>query len=157
MAAEFLSELRRNKQALIDEEERLCRYTGSQGTDEEGRRLDRREFAVTIVALQWLATCQMGGHRRGGRYRDDMLEIVGDFTRYGLPTEAGITLRVANDGQSWYAWRRTVTGWCFAIGAAGPPPRQWEYDGPDPPTGFPGRDSAWGNEPFSDQANCNWR
>ena len=49
-----------------------------------------------------------------------------DFTLHGLPRESGITLHVARDGQSWYARRRTVTGWCFAIGAAGPPPDQWE-------------------------------
>ena len=158
VVAEFLSECRRKKQALIDEEERLRCYTGSQETDEESRRLDRREFAATIAALRWLGTCQMGWYRNDGhRYRDDMLKIVGDFTRHGLPTESGITLRVANDGQSWYAWRRTMTGWCFAIGAAGPPPNQWEYDGPEPPKGFPGRDSAWGDAPFSDQVNRNWR
>ena len=157
VVAEFLSECRRKKQALIDEEERLRCYTGSQETDEESRRLDRREFAATIAALRWLGTCQMGWYGNDDhRYRDDMLKIVGDFTRHGLPTESGITLRVANDGQSWYAWRRTMTGWCFAIGAAGPPPNQWEYDGPEPPKGYPGEDVSWGDVPFSDQVNRNW-
>ena len=101
----------------------------------------------------------MGWHRnRGGRYRDDLLKMIGDdFTRQGLPKESGIALRVSSDGQAWYAWRRTVTGWCFAIGAAGPPPEQWEYDGPEPPHGFPGRDRTWGERPFSDQVNRNWR
>ena len=156
--AEFLDDLRCAEQAKIDEEERLRRYSGSQELDDEGRRLDRREFAATIDALQWLATCQMGWHRRGGRYRHDMLKILGDdFTHQGLPRESGIKLHVAKDGQSWYAWRRTVTGWCFAIGAAGPPPDQWKYDGPEPPKGFPGKDSSWGDGPFSDQANRNWR
>ena len=28
------------------------------------------------------------------------------------------------------------TGWCFAIGAAGPPPDRWEYDSPEPPGRF---------------------
>ena len=157
VVADFLDDLRRAEQARLDEEERLRRFSGSQEADDEGRRLDRREFAATTHALHRLATCQMGWHRNGGRYRRDMLKILGDdFTRSGLPKEPGITLRVARNGQSWYAWRRTVTGWCFAIGAAGPPPDQWECDGPEPPSGFPGRDPSWGDGPFSDQVTRNW-
>ena len=79
----------------------------------------------------------------GRRYRDDLLQILDDsLTRLGLPKESGVTLRVSEDGQSWYAWRRTVTGWCFAIGAAGVPPDQWEYDGAEPPKGYPGNDQS---------------
>jgi len=157
VVAEFLGTLSREQRAKIDEEERLRRYIGSQELDDEGRRLDRREFAETNGALHWLATCQMGWHRDGGRYRRDLLKVLGDdFTRHGLPKESGITLHVAPDGQSWYAWRRTVTGWCFAIGAAGPPPNQWTYDGPEPPRGFPGQDLSWGAEPFADEVNRNW-
>lgn len=128
VVAVFLEELRRARKAVLEEQERIRRYAGSHETDEEGRRLDRREFAETIDALRWLETCQMGWYRnRGGHYRDDLLKMIaGDFTRQGLPKESGITLRVSADGQAWYAWRRTVTGWCFAIGAAGPPPDQWE-------------------------------
>ena len=157
VVAEFLDDLRRAEQAKLDEEERLRRYRDSQDLDDEGRRLDRREFAATIHALQWLATCQMGWHRNGGRYRRDMLKILDDdFTRHGLSKESGIRLHVAQDDQSWFAWRRTVTGWCFAIGAAGPPPNQWMYDGPEPPKGFPGEDSSWGDGPFADRVNRNW-
>ena len=157
VVAEFLNTLSREEQAKIDEEERLRRYSGSQELDGEGRRLDRREFAETIRALHWVATCQMGWHQNGGVYRRDLLGVLGDdFTQHGLPKESGITLHVAPDGQSWYAWRRTVTGWCFAIGAAGPPPDQWTYDGPRPPTGLPGEDSSWGDGPFGDLVNRNW-
>lgn len=158
VVAEFVNDQERKQRAQRDEKERLRRYLGSQEVDDEGRRLDRREFATTIEALGWLATCQMGCYRRGDCYRGDLLNILdNDFTRRGLPKESGITLHVAKDGQSWYAWRRTVTGWYFAIGAAGPPPNRWEYDGPRPPNGFPGQDSVWGSEPFSDQAKRNWR
>ena len=157
VVAEFLDALSRTEQAKLYEEERLRRYSGSQELDDAGRRLDRREFAETIHALHWLATCQMGWHRNGGRYRRDMLRVLGDdFTHHGLPRESGITLHIAQDGQSWYAWRRTVTGWCFAIGAAAPPPDQWKYDGPEPPKGYPGEDVSWGDGPFSDQVNRNW-
>ena len=157
VVAEFLDDMRRAEQAKIDEEDRLKRYSGSQELDDEGRRLDRREFAETIAALRWLATCQMGWYRRGSRYRTDILDLLGDdFTNQGLPRESGIKLHVAQDGQSWYAWRQTVTGWYFAIAAAGPPPDQWEYDGPEPPTGYPGESSSWGDGPFSSHVNRNW-
>lgn len=157
VVADFLDDLSRKEQARIEEEERLRRYSGSQELDDEGRRLDRREFAETIRALHRLATCQMGWHGNGGGYRPDLLKLLGDdFMRHGLPKESDITLHVAPDGQSWYAWQRTVTGWCFAIGAAEPPPDQWRYDGSEPPRGFPGKDPSWGDEPFADQANRNW-
>jgi hypothetical protein len=136
----------------------MVRYVGVPGTDDEGRRLDRREFNETTAALRWLATCQMGWHRnRGGRYRPDMLGILNhDFKSHGLPEEHGITMHVSKDGQSWWAWRQTITGWCFAIGAAGPPPDQWEFDGPEPPHAFPGKDKRWGDTRFSLPSNRNW-
>lgn len=154
----FRDELRSQQQAVVEEQERMRRYAGSPETDEEGRRLDRREFAATIEALRLLETCQMGWYRnRGGHYRNDLLEMLGnDLTRQGLPREHGISVLVSDDGQDWYAWRRTVTGWCFAIGASGPPPNQWEQDGPEPPRGFPGQDSSWGVRPSDGQANRNW-
>ncbi len=49
--------------------------------------------------------------------------------------------------------RRTVTGWVFAVGAAGPPPEQWFYDGPEPPSGYPGSDPGWGRSPFEQGPN----
>jgi hypothetical protein len=137
---------------------RLARYAGVQGVDADGRPLDRREFDETKRALRWLATCQMGWYRRrGGKYRRDLLDLLGhDFTSHGLPSEHGITMHVAKGGRSWWAWRRTVGGWCFAIGAAGPPPDQWEFDGPEPPDGFPGKDADWGNSAHSLTSNRNW-
>ena len=155
---EFRQQQRERARTVADEQERLRRYAGSDSTDEEGRRLDRREFKETIDALLTIHTCQMGWFRnRGERYRDDLLQILDDsLTRHGLPSESGVTLRVSEDGQSWYAWRRTVTGWCFAIGAAGAPPDQWKYDGAEPPKGYPGNDQSWGSDPFSDEVSPNW-
>lgn len=100
----------------------------------------------------------MGWYRnRGGRYRDDILDIVGhDFTRHGLPSDHGITVQVSDDGQRWWAARQAVTGWWFAIGAAEPPPDEWEYDGPEPPAGFPGIDDRWGDRPFAVDVCKNW-
>ncbi len=158
VVAQFQQSHRDEKQAAVDEADRLRRYTGSNGTDAEGRRLDRREFKETMNVLRWLATCQMGWYQNEewGRYRPDLLDMIVDFALHGLPSDSGITMDVSEDGQAWYVWRRTVTGWCFAIGATGPPPDQWEYDGPEPPSGFPGTDHHWGQSAFSDEVNPNW-
>lgn len=137
---------------------RLKRFAGVAGADEDGRRLDQREFLETKNALRWLASCQMGWYHNDGRYRLDLLEAIGDdLFGPGLPRPTGIAMSVSRDGQTWFAWRRTISGWCFAIGADGPPSDQWEYDGPEPPEGFPGRDPAWGSAPFGvGDANRNW-
>lgn len=138
------------------EADALVLYADIQGTDDEGRQLDRREFAETTDALEWLSVCQMGWYRNRtkGRYPRDLLKIFQPgFTR-GLPDDHGITMKVRKDGQAWFAWRRTVTGWCFGIGANGPSPNQWFYEGPEPPHGYPGSDPAWGNRPF--ERGPNW-
>jgi hypothetical protein len=133
----------------------LVRYVGAPGTDAVGRQLDRREFAETIAALEWLSTCHMGWYVNPpeGRYKADMLKIFQPGFMRGLPDEHGITLKVRKDGQAWYAWRRTITGWIFAVGANGPPPNQWFYDGSEPPKGYPGSDPAWGSTAFERGAN----
>lgn len=133
---------------------RLVRFAGVDGTNASGRRLDQREFAETKDALQWLGTCQIGWYRsRDGRYRPDLLEILGDFSRRGLPDAHGIEMHVRSDGKAWYAWRRTASNWVFAIGAAKEPPDQWLYDGASPPQGFPGTDATWGDRPFANSTN----
>jgi hypothetical protein len=157
VVADFQGSLRDKERVAAEEQERLRRYTGSDETDAEGRRLDRREFKETMKALYWLADCMEGWYsnedRGPKRYRADLLEVFGPdfFKPYGLPEDHGVTIRVAKNGKAWYAWRRTVTGWCFAIGAAGPPPDRWEYDGPEPPERFPSKGRGWG-----DKANRNW-
>jgi hypothetical protein len=138
---------------------RLTQYAGVDGVDESGRRLDRREFGETTAALRWLGTCQMGWYRNNDadRYRPDLLNFVFDgVAGERLPDPHGVTMRVSADGQKWFAWRRTISGWVFAIGSAGPPPDQWEYDGPEPPTSFPGEDPAWGTTSFNQEVNVNW-
>jgi len=143
---DFKESRRAHQRAEVEARDRLQRYAGADGADDDGRRLDEREFKETKDALLALATAQMGWYRnRGGRYRPELLEILKSrFERCGLTPDHGILLWVADDGQSWWAYRRTVTGWCFAVGAAAPPPDQWLYDGPQPPTGPPGEDMAWG-------------
>ena len=157
---EFRESFANSEQAAIEKKEQLRRYAGSDETDSDGRRLDRREFKETMSALDWLATCQMGWYRnddQNEQYRADLLEILGtSFIGRGLPDDPDITLRISNDGQAWYAWRRTMTGWCFAIGAAGPPSDQWKYDGPEPPHGFPEPHGQWAHWTRSDDIAPNW-
>lgn len=136
-------------------ERSISENAGVDGVDESGRRLDRRQFDATQKALRWLAACQMGHYRSGGRYREDLLSIVEPhFERDGLPSDHGIEMRVAPDGTGWFAVRRTVTGWWFGIGAAGPPPDQWLYDGPVQPSGMPA-EPEW-NRFGLGTASLNW-
>ena len=140
---DFLRDQDRRAEEKQEAADRLVRYAGIDGEDEDGQRLDQREFAETKNALQWLATMQMGWYQdRGGRYRPELLNMLDPD---GLPDDHGIHLNVSKDGQAWWARRRTVTDWCFAIGANQAPPDQWLYDGADSPNGFPGEDLAWGD------------
>jgi hypothetical protein len=145
-ALRAIRHVRRERRAEHEAEraaaQRLIDNAGVDGWDDDGKRLDQREFKETRKALQWLATCHMGHYRQDDRYRRDLLPIVEPhFVRDGLPEEHEIVMTVASDGQSWYAYRKTNSGWYFAIGATGPPPDQWCYDGPRPPAGFPNDDS----------------
>ncbi len=117
----------------------LIENAGRVGADEFGRQFDRREHTETQAALRRLAISQMGHYRNGGeKYRGDLLPMLKPgFMRDGLPLPHGIVMYVAADGQSWYAERQTITGYWFAIGAVGPPPDQWLFDGSERPSGFP--------------------
>ena len=134
----------REEQKRIDAEEaakrRLIDNAGMIGTDQDGKQLDQREHAETAKALYWLATCQMGHYRNLKRYRKDRVFFaIVEHTaqQHGLPTPTDIRLRVSADAQSWYAERKTIPGHWFAIGAAGPPPDQWLYDGATKPVKYP--------------------
>jgi hypothetical protein len=133
----------------------LVANVGITGVDSSGRQLDRREFAATKKALEWLWTCHAGRYKNHGRYQKDLLDLLDDFSRQGLPQPHGIVMRMNKHGTSWYAYRRTATGWVFGIGAAGEPNDQWFFDGPQPPEGFPGSD-AKGWSPFMADARTEW-
>jgi hypothetical protein len=124
--------------------DRLEAFAGMKGINEQGQQLDRREFAETQEALRWVATCHMGWYNRRKRYRRDLLEILGDFDRQGLTADHGIVMKVRKDGQAWYAYRRTITGWVLGIGASKGTLDQWFYDGPEPPSSYPRPGHGWG-------------
>ena len=140
----ILQEHREQADAETATKRRLIENAGRVGADELGRQFDQREHAETQDALRRLAISQMGHYRNGGkRYREDLLPMLKPgFMRDGLPLPHGIVMYVAADGQSWYAERQTVTGYWFAIGAVGPPPDQWLFDGSEKPSEFPD-DAAW--------------
>lgn len=141
------------KRDTEDQERRdhLEAYSGVDGDNEDGRRLDQREFEESKKALLWLATCQMGWHRnRGNTYRPELLQVLSDsdiFQRHGLPGDHGIVMHVCENGQAWYAYRETISGWVLGVGASEAPPDQWYYDGPHAPSSFPSPGNGWGESP----------
>lgn len=133
------------QRAVAAKERRFQELAGVKGVDADGHQLDQREFNETKRLLDYLSICHMGHYRKEGRYRTDLLDLFGPdtFVGKGLPPEPHINMTVAPDGQSWWAWRRTVTGWVFGIGALEAPNDRWEFDGPDVPSGGPGTHPAW--------------
>jgi hypothetical protein len=132
---------RRARPALAAQ--RLQRFAGVTGHDLNGRQLDQREMNETRESLRWLATCHMGHHSNRGHYRADLLDILGDFARKGLPEDHGIQMTVASDGQSWHAWRRTPSGLVLGIAALADPADHWYYAGTQPPSASPPHDPRW--------------
>jgi hypothetical protein len=153
---EFEAHLKDEERERREAEDRLVRYAGVDGEDAEGLRLDRREFEETTSALRSIATCQMGWGQRETGYRADILEVVGDLSSHGLQGDGDIQVAISASGESWYAWRRTVSGWVFAIGAAAEATDLWEFDGPKPPGGFPGESADWGPGPLMSDTAPNW-
>ena len=138
--AAMKAEAARKQKAAED----LKANAGAVGLDDHGRQLDKREFKETVSALDHLAASQMGWYRsRDRRYQPDLLERFPDVFKGDLPADHGITMEVSNSGQSWFAWRRTPSGLCFGVGAAGRPPDQRFYEGMDPPNGFPKVTPGW--------------
>lgn len=154
---EYRADRRAAEAAAKQEADDLVRYAGTKGTDALGRQLDRREFKESANALEWLHTMQQGWFNRDGRYRDDLADAFSDtWSRRGLPEDHGIKVAVSRSGHSWFGWRRTPSGWCFAIGANGAEGDEWYYDGPEPPSTFPGKGhhAGWADEPF--EYTLNW-
>lgn len=141
---EYRRDIRRNVKAERVRLERLLTMSGVAGTDENGFRRDRREFAATKKVLNHLFYMQMGWHRnRLGHFKPDILEFLGDVTKEGLPAEHGIELRIRSDRQAWYACRETPSGWFFGVGGDGDLTTEWQYDGVEPPATFPSGEGGW--------------
>ncbi len=116
------------------EREREAEHAGSQGTDEEGRRLDTRGFKDAKKSLGWLSTIQMGQWRNHGRYGEHLEAMapgkLGDKQLHG---RSNIHMLVAEEGREFRAWRSTPSDFCFGIAGRGGPVNEWRYAGMGPP------------------------
>ena len=142
----------RSKQARDDlAAAKLVRYAGVEGTDWDDQPLDQREFVETKEALDHLALFQRSQFEQHQRYNPDL--EVGVLVARNLPNEHGIVMEVNKKGSAWFAWRRTVAGWCLGVGASGPPPDQWTFVASEPPDAFPRTDAGWRRGDFDDEAD----
>lgn len=154
----YLDARRIQAQGVAIRQELLHAHTGSDETDEQGRRLDRREFPETAEVMRSVASATQGCYR-DGRYREELLRVFTDYSsQSGLPRPSDVVVRIADDGQAWFAWRRTVTGWVFGAAGSGAPSAslEYHYDGPDPPMDFPVRDQRWIEGSPLEQRAGNW-
>jgi hypothetical protein len=155
---DFRDDRAADRVSKADARQRLITYAGVSGVNSDGLTLDRREFAETKQALRWLATCHMGWYQRDDRpnkYRSNLLSVLDDFSRQGLPGDHGIVMKVRKNGQAWYAFRTTPSGHVFGIGAVGAPPSQWFYDGVETPKSYPSTGSGWRS--FMEPDRPEWR
>jgi hypothetical protein len=120
--------------------EREARYAGSKGLDAEGRRLDRRGFDEAKQLLFNVSAYQFGSHKRSGRYAASRAELdPGGHLLEGREVE----LRTSEDGQEYWAWVVTPTGFIFGIaGRVGDHP-VWQYQGEEPPEGGVDSHADW--------------
>jgi hypothetical protein len=133
---------------------RLVWYAGVKGRRADGSLVDQREFKETKDALRWIETCHVGRYNNRGSYQKDLMEtVLFDLTGEGLPAVHGITMKVRKDGQAWYAWRRTPSGYVLGIAMNQGRGNEWLYEGWEPPKGFPGQDRAWGDKPYETPPN----
>jgi hypothetical protein len=128
---------------------KLIRNAGVEGTDWRGQPLDQREIPETREALKGLGRLEAFRFEQDGRYDADL--PVGILFADKLPPEHGIVVKANKKGTAWFAWRRTVAGWCLGIGANGSSRDQWTYQGPEPPGGFPSEDTGWHRGDFDDE------
>lgn len=105
---------------LVDQRKanRQAANAGSQAVDENGKRIDDREFFETRDILRLLNNSAMGHHRHLGRFREDLVGGVyreKDFTKRGLPAEHGVQQAVRADGAEVIYWRETISGWVLGL------------------------------------------
>ncbi len=122
---------------------RLAEHAGSQAVDERGGRVDRREFSETRDVLGMLCAAQMGWHQRLGQFRDDLVPgvySIQDFVRRGLAPDTVVHTSISADGQIFWTWRRSISGWVLAEAVEHNEDgtfTEWFYGAPNPPTGPP--------------------
>lgn len=133
--------------------EHEAKYAGSEESDDQGRRLDRRGFSETGESLRWLSIRETNEYRARGRYNPD---LTGMFPGNGIrrmQRRDRTTLTVPPDGQSYWAWCQSDTDVCFGIAARDGEATSSLYADVGPPSA-PGNDSRWVHE--SDDPLPDW-
>ena len=143
--------------AQMQVDQRRADRAGSDAVNGRGQRLDDREFLQTREALRWVSGVQVGQHRNHGRFHPSVVDgwlSAGDFLKRGLPESHGVQSHVSGDGQQWWAWRKTISGWVLGMALRADDGKLFEYfyAGPAAPTASPTDASdtwgeVWGTPP----------
>jgi hypothetical protein len=132
--------------------QREAHYAGSDEVDEDGRRLDRREFDPVKKLLHTVHQYQFGQWKRKGRYAHDASEL-------GLRDELGqdprLRIITSENGRRYQAWFVTVSGWVFGIAGRNGEYPAWLYSSDTQPKGPPERDEGWAHV-VNDAAHSDW-
>ncbi|WP_431841710.1 hypothetical protein [Calidifontibacter indicus] len=124
---------------------------GSHEVDENGRRVDDREFAQTQDMFRVLSNAAMTRHRNTGRFPSGIVGGVygpSDFAKRGLPADHGTVETVSSDGQQIMFHRTTVSGWVLGLSLTpvGDSFTDLLYAAPATPGGLPhGPKNGWGH------------
>jgi hypothetical protein len=157
---EFRADVRREDASEYKRVATLRSNAGIAGVDANGAQLDRREFHETKDRLEFISLCEMGQYpNHGNRYwsdADGLTDLMVDATRYGLPTNHGITVQTSADGQKWRAWRLLPSGWVLGMGGSAWR-SEWVYAAADAPTSWPGDgDPQWTDKLTSADLPADW-
>jgi hypothetical protein len=134
--------------------EREAGYAGSDATDQDGRRLDRRGFNEVKATLFAVGNGETVLFQRHGRYTSNLRgELAAWLTE--LPEGSGLTVETSGDGRQFWAWSVTPTGFCFGIAGRGGAHAKWFYAGPAPPEGGLESGADW-RHAAADPAHLEW-
>jgi hypothetical protein len=131
-----------------------ARYAGSSATDQEGRRLDRRGFNEVKAVLMALGNGETALFQREGRYTSNVRGPLAAWLPE-LPEGSGLAVDTSADGQQFWAWGVTPTGFCFGIAGRDGTHAKWLYAGPDPPDGGLDSGADW-RHTATDPAHHEW-
>ena len=134
--------------------EREARYAGSDAIDQEGRRLDRRGFNEVKAALFALGNGETVLFQREGHYTSNVRGPLGAWLPE-LPDSSGLVVDTSADGQQFWAWGVTPTGFCFGIAGRDGDQAKWLYAGPTPPEGGLDSGADW-RHTATDPAHREW-
>jgi hypothetical protein len=143
--------------ALVEEQrrQRQARYAGSDETNEQGRRLDRRGFDRVKQALFALGSGETTLFRRYGGYTADLRGKLAAWLPVDLPEGSSLTVRTSEDQRQFWAWGLTPTGYCFGIAGRDGLDAKWLYTGPTPPEGGLASGADW-RHATGDPAHPDW-